>query len=313
MTHQLQGTLKVAVIQAGAVVMDRAATTAKAVELIGEAAAQGAKLVLLPEAFIPAYPRGLSLGSKIGSRSAAGRRDWLRYWQNSVPVPSETTEALAGAAREHGVYVCCGIIERDTAHGGGTLYCTVVYYGPDGSYLGKHRKLKPTAAERLIWGEGDGSTLTTFETPYGRVGGLICWENYMPLARAAMYQKGVHIYLAPTADQRERWLATLRHIALEGRCFVLGCNQFLTKEMYPKDLACYDELADEPEVLSRGGSAVIGPDGEYLAGPVWDREAVIVADLDLEAVPASRFEFDPVGHYARPDVFKLIVNEEPQG
>ena len=306
---ELTGNLRVALVQAGSVVMEREETTAKAVRLVGEAAAKGAKLVLLPEAFIPAYPRGLSLGSKIGSRSPGGRADWLRYWQNSVPIPSDTTASLARAARDNSVYLCAGVIERDADHGGGTLYCTIVYYGPDGSYLGKHRKLKPTAAERLIWGEGDGSTLTTIDTPYGRVGGLICWENYMPLARMAMYLKGVHIYLAPTADQRERWQATLRHIALEGRCFVLGCNQYVTKSMYPSDLASYHELAGEPEVLSRGGSAVIGPDGEYVAGPVWDREEVIIADLDLSAVPASRFDFDPVGHYARPDVFELKVRE----
>lgn len=305
----MPSSVRAAVIQAGAVVMDREATTAKAVKLIKEAGARGARLILLPEAFIPAYPRGLALGSKIGSRSPQGREDWLRYWQNSVAVPGETTSALAAAAREAAAYVCAGIVERDTEHGGGTLYCTILYFGPDGAYLGKHRKLKPTASERLIWGEGDGSTLTVVDTPFGRVGGLICWENYMPLARAAMYLKGVHIYLAPTADQRERWQASMRHIALEGRCFVLTCNQYLTKSMYPADLACYDELASEPETLSRGGSAIIDPYGEYLAGPVWDREDILTADLDLKAVPASRFDFDVVGHYARPDVFRLLVDE----
>ncbi len=303
----LNGTLRAAVIQAGSVVMDREATTEKALHLIGEAARRGAQLVLLPEAFIPAYPRGLSLGSKIGSRSPQGRQDFLRYWENSVPIPSHTTRELSRAARESGVYLCAGIVERDAEHGGGTLYCTIVYFGPDGSYLGKHRKLKPTASERLIWGEGDGSTLTAIDTPFGRVGGLICWENYMPLARTAMYMKGVHIYLAPTADQRQRWQATIQHIALEGRCFVLSCNQYLTKSMYPEDLSCYHELQDESEVLSRGGSAIVGPDGEYIAGPVWDREEIIVADLNLDAVPASRFDFDVVGHYARPDVFEFRV------
>jgi nitrilase len=290
--------------------MDREASTTKAVRLIEEAGQLGARLILLPEAFIPAYPRGLAFGHKVGERSAAGRADWLRYWRNAVEVPSPTTDALAAAARSACAYVAVGVIER-AGGGGGTLYCTLLYFGPDGSYLGKHRKLKPTAAERLIWGEGDGSTLTVIDTPFGKVGGLICWENYMPLARTAMYAKGVHIYLAPTADQRDRWQASMRHIALEGRCYVLSCNQFVTKAMYPTDLACYDELSSQPEVMCRGGSTIVAPSGDYVVEPVWDKEAVIVADLDLGAIPASRLDFDVVGHYARPDVFELIVHEGP--
>jgi nitrilase len=177
--------------------------------------------------------------------------------------------------------------------------------------LGTHRKLKPTAAERLIWGEGDGSTLTVVETEFGKVGGLICWENYMPLARMAMYGKGVDIYLAPTADARETWQATLRHIACEGRCFVLGCNQFVTKSMYPADLVGAEDLASEPEVMCRGGSAVVSPLGTLLAGPLYDREDILMADLDMGEIPRGRFDFDVTGHYARPDVFQLTVNERP--
>jgi nitrilase len=188
----------------------------------------------------------------------------------------------------------------------------LLYLGPDGQLLGRHRKLKPTGSERLIWGEGDGSTLTVLDTELGKIGGLICWENYMPLARMAMYAKGVEIYLAPTADARDTWQATLRHIACEGRCFVLGCNQFLTKAMYPDDLEGIDQLADQPEVMCRGGSAIISPLGEVLAGPLYDEEGMLLADLDLGEVTRSRFDFDVVGHYARPDVFRLIVNEEPQ-
>jgi len=180
----------------------------------------------------------------------------------------------------------------------------------DGRLLGKHRKLKPTAGERLIWGEGDGSTLTVVPTEFGRVGGLICWENYMPLARMAMYAKGVEIYLAPTADARESWQATLRHIACEGRCFVLGCNQFVTKGMYPAGLPGVEDLQGQPEVLCRGGSAIVSPLGEVLAGPLWDKEDLLVADLDLAEVARGKFDFDVVGHYARPDVFQLTVNEE---
>jgi nitrilase len=186
-----------------------------------------------------------------------------------------------------------------------------LYFGPDGRLLGKHRKLKPTAAERFIWGEGDGSTLPVFETTLGRIGGLICWENYMPLARMAMYGQGVEIYLAPTADSRDSWQATLRHIACEGRCYVIGCNQYFTKEMYPADFEGRDELADQPQVLSRGGSAIISPLGEVLAGPLFDEEGIVTAELDLAEVARSKFDFDVVGHYARPDVFQLTVNTKP--
>jgi nitrilase len=202
-----------------------------------------------------------------------------------------------------------GVIERETRGTKGTLYCTILYFGPDGALLGKHRKLKPTAAERLIWGEGDGSTLTTVETPFGRLGGLICWENYMPLARAALYEKGVELYVAPTADSRDAWQATLRHIALEGRCFVLGCNQFVTKSMYPSDLPGIEELAGQPEIMCRGGSAIVSPLGEVIAGPLWDAEGMLYADLDLGEIIRARFDFDVTGHYARPDVFRLLVND----
>lgn len=308
--NNTEHTIRIAVVQAAPILMDREATTEKAVSLTLEAGEKGAKLVLFPEAFIPAYPRGLSFGTKVGSRSDSGRKDWYRYWNHSVSVPSDTTQALGEAARKAGVYLIIGIIEKDSKFSTGTLYCTMLYFGPDGTLLGKHRKLKPTGSERLIWGEGDGSTLPVFDTPFGKIGGLICWENYMPLARMAMYAKGVQIYLAPTADDREVWQSTIRHIALEGRCFVLSCNQFVTKEMYPKDLAGYDDLASEPEVMSKGGSAVVGPLGHYVVEPVSGREEMIIADLDMNLIAESRLDFDVVGHYARPDVFQLIVNEE---
>ncbi|NGQ93802.1 carbon-nitrogen hydrolase family protein [Brevibacillus sp. SYP-B805] len=305
-----QNAVRVAVVQAASVIMDREATAKKAVSFTLEAAEKGANLVVFPEAFIPAYPRGLTFGTKVGSRSPEGRRDWLRYWENSVPVPSETTEWLGDAARKAGVYLVIGVIERDNAFSGGTLYCSVLFFGPDGTLLGKHRKLKPTASERIIWGEGDGSTLPVFDTPYGKIGALICWENYMPLARAAMYAKGVQIYIAPTADARDTWQSTIRHIALEGRCFVLSCNQYVTKDMYPTDLACYHELESSEFEMSKGGSAIVGPLGEYLVEPVYGREEILIADLDLRLIASSQFDFDVVGHYARPDVFQLLVNEE---
>ena len=303
--------LRAAVVQAAPVLFDREATVEKTCQLTTEAAAQGANLVIFPEALIPCYPRGLGFGTVVGSRSPVGRCTWQRYWANAVDVPGPATETLAKVARQTGAYLAVGVIERDTDFGGGTLYCTLLYFGPEGELLGKHRKLKPTAAERLIWGEGDGSTLTTIDTEYGTMGGLICWENYMPLARMAMYSKGVDIYLAPTADARDSWQATLRHIACEGRCFVLGCNQFVTKSMYPPDLAGLEDLADQPEIMCRGGSAIISPLGDVLAGPLYDEEGILYGDLDLAEVAQSKLDFDVVGHYARPDVFQLIVHEEP--
>lgn len=310
MNNELQR-FKVAVVQASPVLFNREATIEKTCRLILEAAEKDVKLILFPEAFIPAYPRGLSFGAVVGSRSSAGRLTWQRYWENAVDVPGPAVEIIGEAVREAGVYLAIGVIERDTQFSQGTLYCTLLYFGPDGKLLGKHRKLKPTGSERLIWGEGDGSTLTVLETELGKIGGLICWENYMPLARVAMYSKGVELYLAPTADARDSWQSTLRHIACEGRCFVLGCNQFVTKEMYPDDLEGLDELDEHPDVICRGGSAIISPFGEVLAGPLYDKEGILFADIDLAEVARSKFDFDVVGHYARPDVFQLVVNESP--
>ncbi len=306
-------TVRVAVVQAAPVLFDREATVEKAAGLVAEAAAGGARLVVFPEAFVPAYPRGLSFGAVVGSRSDEGRRLFARYFHNAVEVPSPATDRLGAAAREAGVWLAIGVIERDRA--GGTLYCTLLYVGPDGAILGKHRKLKPTASERLIWGEGDGSTMPVLETDIGRLGGLICWENYMPLARAALYEKGVELYLAPTADARDGWQATMRHVALEGRCFVLACNQYVTKSMYPADLGpeALSDLEQAPEVMCRGGSAIVSPLGEYLAGPLYGEEGILYADLDRGDLAAARFDFDPVGHYARRDVFSLVVDERPRG
>ena len=303
---------KVAVVQAAPVLFEREATVAKAADLTAKASANGAQLVLFPEAFIPAYPRGLGFGTVVGNRSQLGRLTWERYWANSVEIPSPTTDKLSEVARKNNVYLVMGIIERDRDLSGGTLYCTIVYYGPEGEYLGKHRKLMPTGSERLIWGAGDGSTLTVIDTEFGKVGGLICWENYMPLVRVAMYGKGVQIYLAPTADQRERWQSTLQHIALEGRCFVLGCNQYVTKSMYPKDLPGIEDLDSLPENICEGGSAIYSPLGEVIAGPLYGEEGILYAELDLAEIVQSHYDFDAVGHYSRPDILQLIVRETPQ-
>jgi len=310
--NPMETKVKVAVVQSAPVLFDREATVEKTCHLIRETGKQGAQLVLFPEAYIPAYPRGLTFGMVVGSRSPEGRKIWQRYWENSVEVPGTAVEQISKATRQAGITLAIGIIERDNRYSHGTLYCSLLYLAPDGNVIGLHRKLKPTGSERLIWGEGDGSTLTVLDTSLGRIGGLICWENYMPLARMAMYGKGVQIYLAPTADQRDTWQATLRHIACEGRCFVLGCNQFVRKEMYPLDLQELDEMQAQPEVMCRGGSVIISPFGEVISGPVYDREEILYAELDLSEVARSKVDFDVTGHYARPDVFQLSINEQEQ-
>jgi nitrilase len=307
-----RGPVRVAVVQAAPTPFDREAAVERVLERTAEAAARGARLVLFPEAYVGGYPWGLAFGTAVGGRSDAGRRTWQRYRDAAIDVPGPETRCLGEAARAHDLHLAVGVIERDSTHSGGTLYCTLLYLGPDGALLGKHRKLKPTAAERLIWGEGDGSTMPVLDTRIGRVGGLICWENYMPLARMALYGKGVEIYLAPTADARPRWQATLQHIALEGRCFVLGCNQYVTRAMYPADLEIAAELEAWPEVLCRGGSAIYGPLGDCLAGPLHDQEGVLVADLDPGEIARAKFDFDVTGHYARPDVFHFEVDERPK-
>ena len=260
------GTVKVAAIQASPVFLDRAATIEKTAELLAKAAAEGARLAVLPEGFVPGYP------DWVWRATPWDDHHWFARWQDqAVVVPGPDVERLGKAARAAGIYAAVGVNEREPE--GSTIYNTILYFGPDGRLLGKHRKLMPTGGERLVWGYGDGSTLTVIDTPFGRVGGLICWENYMPLARMAVYRKGVELYLAPTADARDSWQATLQHIALEGRCFVLGCNQYVTKAMYPADL-----------------------------------EGIVYADVDVAFARASRRKFDPTGHYSRPDVFRLTVD-----
>jgi nitrilase len=296
--------VRVAVVQAAPVAFDRTATLEKTRDLIAQAAGRGAQLIVFPEAFVSGYPRGLDFGARVGSRTPAGRELFRRYWESAVDVPGPAVQVMSAAVRQVDAYLVIGVIERE----GGTLYCTVLFFGPDGTLLGKHRKLMPTAAERLVWGFGDGSTMPVLQTPIGRLGAVICWENYMPLMRMHMYAQGVQLYCAPTADDRETWLPTLRHIALEGRCFVLGCNQFARRRDYPAD---YPALAgSDPEtIMSRGGSCIIDPLGRVLAGPLFDAPNILTADLDLDEIARGKFDFDVAGHYARPDVFRLVVNE----
>ena len=298
--------VRVAVVQAASVPFDTAACVDKAVTLTADAAAKGAKLVLFPEAFIVGYPKGLSYGLVIGARDPVGREEFRLYLEAAIEVPGPHTQRLGEAAAAHRVYLVIGVIEREL----GTCYCTVLFFGPDGALLGKHRKLMPTALERMIWGFGDGSTLTVVDSPYGRIGSVICWENYMPMLRMAMYAKGVQLYCAPTADDRDTWLPSMQHVALEGPCFVLSACQFLRRRDLPPSVRV--SLGDSPDtVLMRGGSAIVSPLGKVLAGPDFDGETILVADLDLGEIGRGKFDFDAAGHYSRPDVFQLVVNEKP--
>jgi len=274
-----------------------------------DASSKGVELILFPEAYLPCYPHGGTLGMVFGHHGMEGRKIFQMWWDSAVEIPGPAVNQLSEIAKENKLFLVVGVIEKD----GGTLYCTVVFFGNDGTYLGKHRKLMPTAIERITWGQGDGSTMPVFDTPIGKVGAVICWENYMPLLRTTMYSKGIQIYCAPTADNGHNWQATMKHIALEGRCFVLGCCQFTRRSDYPPETEYPTDLdnKDPDAVLSKGGSVIISPLGEILAGPNFVGEELLVADLDLNEVTRGKFDLDVVGHYARPDVFTLHVNEKP--
>lgn len=295
-------------IQDAPVFFDKNKSLEKVEKLTRKHAREGCELIVFPESFVPGYPRGFTFGAKVGSRSEAGRQAYREYHENSIDLESEDLRRLEKLAREENVYLIIGVTEKQNDNG--SLYCSMLYLSPTDGLLGVHRKIKPTGTERLIWAEADGSSLVTFQTKVGRLGGLICWENYMPLARMSMYRKGVEIYIAPTADSRDGWTATLRHIALEGRCFVLGCNQFFTKSMYP---AQYQHLLeDEPENICRGGSVIVSPMGEVLAGPLFDQSGALIAELDLEQIIPSKMDFDVNGHYSRNDIFKFEIPEQPE-
>jgi len=291
--------MKVAVVQAGSIAFDTAKSLQKSLGLIAEA--KSAQLIVFPEAFLGGYPKGMDFGARVGMRSPEGRLWFRRYFEAAIDVPGPETGALAEAAKAQGAWIVMGAIERD----GGTLYCTALMFSPEGELAGKHRKLMPTAMERIIWGFGDGSTMPVIDTGIGKLGAVICWENYMPLLRMAMYQKGIQLYCAPTVDDREIWTSTMRHIAYEGRCFVLSACQFTTRADYPPDYV----TAIPGDILIRGGSVIVNPLGQVLAGPIYGEETVLTADIDLGEIAEAKYDLDVAGHYARPDVFDLRVNE----
>jgi len=290
--------VKVACIQAESVLFDRAGTIDKVDALAGEAAANGARLALFPEAFVPAYPSSRWVGFLAGADGDA-RAVYARLARESVTVPGPDSDRLARIAHTHDLWLAIGANELER----GTIYNALLIYSPAGELALHHRKLMPTNHERLVWGLGNGTGLEAIQTDAGKVGGLICWENLMPLARFALYESGVEIYLAPTADDSEEWHDSMRHIAREARAFVLSSCVFQRASSYPDDVP----LADGEELMGRGGSAILGPDGSYLAGPLWDEEGILYAELDPQRLYEARQRFDPAGHYHRPDVFRLEV------
>ena len=299
-------TCKIALVQAEPILFDKDASLAKALKYIEEAAEQNAELIVFPELFIPGYPIGMSFGFSMGKRTEAGREDWMRYYDASLLAGGPEFEALAAAAVKAKAYISMGFSERDAVKG--TLYNSNVIFEPDGSYK-VHRKLKPTGTERVVWGDADKDYFPITETPWGPVGSLICWESYMPLARVALYQKGVTIYISPNTNDNPEWQATIQHIAIEGKCYFINADMIVRKTSYPDDLNEQDAVDRLPDMVCRGGSCIIDPYGHYLTEPVWDEETIIYADLDMTLPAACKMEHDAVGHYARPDVLKLIVEE----
>lgn len=295
---------RIAVVQAGTSLFDTPRTLERMEALCETAAGDGIELAVFPEAYVGGYPKGLDFGARIGTRTSEGRDDFLRYWKSAIEVPGPEAQRIASFASKMKAHLVVGVVERE----GATLYCTALFFGPDGALLGKHRKLMPTASERLVWGQGDGSSIPVIETAVGRIGAAICWENYMPNLRQTMYAKGINLWCAPTVDERDIWQSSMRHIAYEGRTFVLSACQYLTRSDAPDVYDCI-QGNDPGTVFIRGGSVIVGPLGDILAGPVYDKEAVVTADIDLSDCIRGKYDLDVVGHYARPDVFSLGVDE----
>ncbi|WP_042302234.1 carbon-nitrogen hydrolase family protein [Paraburkholderia kururiensis] len=295
----------VAALQIGASPRGKADTLQHILSFEERIRAAGAKLVIMPEALLGGYPKGEIFGTRLGYRLPEGREAFARYYDNAIDVPGPETDALAELATRCEATLVIGVIER----AGSSLYCTALFFNPGEGLVAKHRKLMPTGTERLIWAQGDGSTLPVVETAAGKAGAAICWENHMPLLRTAMYAKGVQVWCAPTVDEREVWQCSMRHIAHEGRCFVVSACQ-----VQPSPAALGIEVPgwnpDRP--LINGGSVIVGPLGDVLAGPLRGETGLVTAEIDTEELVRARYDFDVVGHYARPDVFSLAVDERPK-
>jgi nitrilase len=301
----VKASVKVACVQAEPVVLDRDGTLDKLAALTAEAAGGGAELVVFPETFVSVYPSSAWAKALAGWADPRAKAAFAALVRSAVEVPGPAAERIGEVAREHGVWLVTGVNELDPSRNG-TVYNALLYHAPDGSLALRHRKLVPTNHERLVWGQGDGGGLRALETPLGRIGGLICWENYMPLARFALYESGVEIYLASTADDADEWQATLVHLARESRAFVVAPCHFQRASAYPDDFPLA-ELLEGRDLIGRGGSAILAPDGSYLAGPLYGEEGVLYAELDASRLHEERQRFDPAGHYHRPDVLKLDV------
>jgi nitrilase len=304
---------RIAIVQRAPAFLDRGATLELAVAAVDEAAQAGARLIVFPEAFVPGYPAWI-WRLRPGSDMALTEQLHARLRANAVSLAGDDLAPLAQAARRNTACVVCGVNERDAQFSGGTLYNTVVVIGPDGALLNRHRKLMPTNPERMVWGFGDASGLKAIDTPCGRIGTLICWESYMPLARCALYAQGVDIYIAPTYDSGERCIATAQHIAREGGCWVIGSGfAFQGRDIAPAMPPRSALFADADEWVNAGDSVVVAPGGKIVAGPLHEAFGILYAEIDLERVGMARRSLDVVGHYARPDLFRLQVNRRPQG
>ncbi len=298
---------RIAVVQATPVMFDKDQCVEKVLRYIDECAKNGAELIVFPELFIPGYPLGMTYGFTVGSRKAAGRKDWKVYYDNSILANGEQMRAIVESAKKNGVYVSIGYSERDEVTS--TLYNSNMMISPEGECL-NHRKLKPTGSERVVWGDGQKDYFPVMQTPWGPMGNLICWESYMPLARVALYQKGITIYISPNTNDNEEWQSTIRHIAIEGHVFFVNCDMFFKRSDYPKTESAEAEIAALPEIACRGGSNIIDPFGHPVTETLWDREGILYATLDMDMAYAAKMEMDCVGHYARPDVLRLEVEEK---
>ncbi len=309
MDNERHTPFKVAVVQATPVFLNRAATVDKACGLIATAAREGARLIVFPESFIPAYPDWV--WTVPSGEEEVHNELYAELLENAVAIPSDATDALCRAAQQAHAYVVMGMSERNVEASGASLYNTLLYIDDQGKIMGKHRKLVPTGGERLVWAQGDGSTLQAYDTSLGKLGGLICWENYMPLARYSMYAWGTQIYVAATWDRGQPWLSTLRHIAKEGRVYVLGCCMAMRKDDIPDHFAVKQKFyASADEWINVGDSAIVNPEGFFIAGPVRHKEEILYAELDPRQMRGPKWMLDVAGHYARPDVFELVVHTD---